>query len=61
MTKTHKFTKNDTGNAVEVVVNKIIRFEHDTFSECTAIYLEGGDKIFVSESLEQVSTVVNDS
>ena len=61
MPKTHQFTRNTSGQPVEIVIDKIATFDHDEFSECTIIVLVGGDKIGVSESVEDVRAIVKDA
>jgi uncharacterized protein YlzI (FlbEa/FlbD family) len=61
MPKTHQFTKNADEKAVEIVLDKIVSFEWDSFSECTSIKLCNGENIGVSESIDEVRKILNDS
>ncbi len=61
MPKTHEFTDNATGKPIAVVIDKIVVFKKDEFSECTSIELIGGTKIGVSETIDQVQKVVEDA
>lgn len=57
MAKTHQFTKNVDGKPVDIVLEKILSFEWDEHSECTSIKFVEGDKIGVSETVEEVRKV----
>lgn len=59
MVKTHQFTRNVDGTAVEIVLDKIVTFYRDEFSECTTIKPVNGEKIGVSESVDEVRRIVN--
>lgn len=61
MSKTCEFTRNATGETVQVVVAKITHFERDNFADCTTLHLEGGTKIAVSESLTYVKDAIDNT
>ena len=61
MPKTHQFTENSAGTPVSIVLGHITKFERDEFSNCTSITLTGGEKIGVSESIEEVTKVIEDA
>lgn len=58
MAKTHTFTKNSTGKPISIVLDKITGYERDEFSECTTIALVGGEKIGVSETVDEVKNAI---
>jgi hemerythrin superfamily protein len=60
MPKTFPFTRNSTGEQVLIVLDKITHVERDNFSECTNIVLEGGQKIDVSETVDEVHQIIED-
>jgi uncharacterized protein YlzI (FlbEa/FlbD family) len=59
--KTHQFTKNASGTPITIVIDKIKTFEFDEFSECTQITLIDGTKYGVSETIEEVTKIVEAS
>ena len=61
MSKTYTFTENQDQTDIVIVVNQIQTIERDDFSDCTQITLVGGKKIAVSESVSDVTKVVNDA
>jgi len=61
MSKTHEFTNNSSSTPVSVVLDKIVSYERDDFSESTKIKLVGGDVIHVSETVSQVKAAIDNA
>jgi len=56
--RTHTFTSKSAGRPVAIVLSQVILIEGDEFSESIMIYLMGGHKIGVAETLEEVIRVI---
>ena len=52
MPKTHEFTDNATGKPIAVVIDKIVVFKKDEFSECTSIELMGQRLAYPKQSIK---------
>jgi uncharacterized protein YlzI (FlbEa/FlbD family) len=61
MARTHEFTKNEDSTKITIVLDKIETIARDEFSDCTSITLKSGRKIGVSETVSEVTRVVNGS
>ena len=61
MAKTHEFTENASGSPITVVIDKIKSFRRDEFSECTQITFIDGSTLGVSETVEEVTNVIEAS
>lgn len=59
--KTHLFTRNSSDTPVNIVLDKVRSFERDEFSDCTKIVYIDGDTIGVSETIEEVRAVIENT
>ena len=61
MPKTHTFSRHQSGDPVDVVLDKIESFEHDPFTYCTTLVMVSGQTIPVDETPEQVRQIIREA
>ncbi|HSF96733.1 MAG TPA: hypothetical protein VLA52_17025 [Thermohalobaculum sp.] len=61
MPRTHTFARHQSGEPVDVALDKIEAFEHDAFSYCTTLFLVSGMTIPVDNPPDEVRKIMNDA
>lgn len=58
MTRTHVFKHSPSGQPIEVELDKVRSFQRDDQSFCTLIEYIDGNKVHVTETLDDVEAIV---